>query len=75
MMPLPFLVLTLVWVFGWLFSSMEIIRFIKSCPEEDDPGFLLWDLEDQLPFLVAVLLVAWPFVCIRIALAVWGNRR
>jgi len=75
MIPLPYLVLMVAWAVGWLGSSYEIIRFVKTCPDEDDPGFLLWDLEDQLPVLVAVLLVAWPVVCFRILFAVWGARR
>lgn len=74
-MPLPLMVLICVWLVGWLVSSFEIIRFINSCPDEDDPEFLLWDLEDQMPALVALLLVAWPLVCLRIAFAVWGSRR
>lgn len=76
-MPLSLFLLALLslWLLGWAVTSYEVIRFIKTCPDEDDPDFLLWDLEDQLPLLVTVLLVAWPVVCVRVVIAVWGARR
>lgn len=68
------LLLTSVWILCWLGCSYEIIRFIKRCPSQDDPGFLLWDLEDQLPLLVAVLLVMWPVVAIQVTMIVLKSR-
>ncbi|MEV4975497.1 hypothetical protein [Streptomyces scopuliridis] len=60
----PFL--ALMWLCNWLIVSGGIVYFVKNCPPQADTDFLLWDLEDNLPLLVAVMLIAWPIVMARL---------
>jgi hypothetical protein len=60
------MLLSFAWIVCWLVMSAEVVRFIKTCPDSDDPEGLLWDLDDQLPVLVVALLFMWPVLLVRL---------
>lgn len=59
--------LLLLWLANWLVMSSAVVYFVKNRPASSpSSGFHLWDLEDNLPALVALLLVAWPAALFRL---------
>lgn len=60
MMPSLFILL---WLVNWLIVSTSTVLIIKHAPGND---MWLWDLEDQLPLIIAVLLIAWPVLLARL---------
>lgn len=59
----PSTIFVLLWLADWLIMSAAAVLIIKHTPGNDS---WLWDLEDQLPLLIAVLLVAWPVLLARL---------
>jgi hypothetical protein len=57
----PWVILGAVWLVGWAASSVLAIRAVK-----DDDSWMAWDLEDQLPFIVAGFLLLWPWFALKI---------
>ncbi|QKW31423.1 hypothetical protein HUT11_35250 (plasmid) [Streptomyces seoulensis] len=59
----PATLLLLPWLLGWLTVSAVAVYIVKNAPGDD--GWL-WDLEDQLPLVVVLLLLAWPVLLAQI---------
>ncbi|GAA1111078.1 hypothetical protein [Streptomyces javensis] len=63
--------LLLLWLANWLVTSSAVVSFARNTPAGSaSPRIDLWDLEDNLPGLVTLLLVAWPVALLRLLLAV-----
>ncbi|MFZ3475402.1 hypothetical protein ACODT3_43190 [Streptomyces sp. 4.24] len=59
--------LLLLWFTNWAVVSSVAILFVRSTPETAGSSRLdLWNLEGNLPGLVAWLLLAWPVALFRL---------
>ncbi|MCZ0983929.1 hypothetical protein O1L60_45015 [Streptomyces diastatochromogenes] len=59
------------WVANWLVMSAVVVFFVKNRPAGEAGSRLdLWDLEGNVPGLVALLLLAWPVALFRLLPAV-----
>ncbi|ATW48244.1 hypothetical protein [Streptomyces peucetius] len=63
--------LLLLWLANWLVTSSVVVFFVKNpAAGSANSRIDLWDLEETLPGMVALLLVAWPFALFRLLPAV-----
>ncbi|MFD6534913.1 hypothetical protein [Streptomyces goshikiensis] len=63
--------LLLLWFTNWAVVSAVAIVFVRSTPETAGGSRLdLWNLEGNLPGLVAWLLLAWPVALFRLLPAI-----